>query len=166
VTKEERASRALLRLEPADFLEWPQGAVRLGVGICVAVTVVLGLVYFVKAVDRLGDDASRNAAANYDDREFGGGNSIVVDKRGLYEARALIPEDGTYRIVPGPHVEGATELTALYVDQFARYFLMPRRPAPDARWILCYGCDRSELPAGLRVVWDGGQGIMLGSVGR
>jgi hypothetical protein len=165
VTKDERAPRALLGVDPVGFLEWPHGVVRLGVVLCVFVATALGLVYLVKAVHRLGDDAVRNAAANFDDREFGGGNSIVVDKRGLYEARALIPEDATYRVVAGPHVEGATELTEDYVDQFARYFLMPRRPAPDARWILCYGCDATELGGGFEVVWDGGQGIVLGTVG-
>ena len=29
---------------------------------------------------------------------------------------------------------------------------MPRRPSPDARWIICYGCDRSELGDGFEVV--------------
>jgi hypothetical protein len=152
-------------MEPADFLEWPRGIARLGVVLCVLLAAAFGLIYFVKAVDRLGDDAARNAAANFDDREFGGGNSIVVDKRGLYEARALIPEHATYRIVVGGGVEDATELTEPYVDQFARYFLMPRRPAPDARWILCYGCDRSQLGDDFEVVWDNGQGIVLGTVG-
>jgi hypothetical protein len=98
---------------------------------------------------------------NYDDREFGGGNSLVVDKRALYEARALIPPEGRYRVVPGPNVDGATELTEPYIDQFARSFLMPRRPSPDAEWILCYGCDPAQLEVPTEVVWDGGGGISI-----
>lgn len=147
----------------SSFLEWPRGIARLGVVLCVAVAVVFGVVYLVRAVDRLGDDATRNAASNFDDREFAGGNSLV-DKRALYEARALIPEDGTYRVVAGPGVEGATELTEPYIDQFARSFLMPRRPAADARWILCYGCDVSELGGRFQVVWQNGAGIALGTI--
>jgi hypothetical protein len=136
--------------------------VRLGVVACICTAAVLGVVYFVRAVDRLDDTARVNAAANYDDREFGGGNSVGADKRALYEARALIPEDGRYRVVAGPHdVEGSTELTLPYIDQFARSFLMPRRPAADGDWVLCYGCDQTELDPSLRKVWDGGNGIMI-----
>lgn len=134
---------------------------RVGVAACVAVAIAFGLVYFVRTVDRLGDAADTNAVANYDDREFAGGNSLVVDKRALYQARALIPDDGSYRIVPGPRVEGATELTEPYIDQFARYFLMPRRPDPEAGWIICYGCDPSQLEARATVVWDGGAGVSI-----
>lgn len=138
-----------------------QRVVRSGVVACVGVAVVLGLVYFVRAVDRLGETAEANAAANYDDREFAGGNSLVVDKRALYQARALIPEDGSFRVVAGPGVDGATELTEPYIDQFARYFLMPRRPSSDAEWILCYGCDRPSLEQPVDVVWDNGTGISI-----
>jgi hypothetical protein len=134
---------------------------RFGVVGCVLVASALAAVYSVRAVDRLHGDAGTNAALNFDDREFGGGNSLVVDKRALYEARGLIPEGGSYRIVPGPRVEGATELTEPYIDQFARSFLMPRRPDPDAEWILCYGCDPTELEQETQVVWDGGGGITI-----
>lgn len=134
---------------------------RLAVGACVCVAIGLGLVYFMRALDELGEQAGANAAANYDDREFGGGNSLVVDKRALYEARALIPPDGSYRIVPGPNVEGATELTEPYIDQFARSFLMPRRPSADADWILCYGCDPATLERPGEIVWDSGGGISI-----
>jgi hypothetical protein len=134
---------------------------RAGVAACVAVAIAFGLVYFGRTVDRLGDDAETHAAENYDDREFAGGNAIVVDKRALYEARALIPEDGRYLLVPGPRVEGATELTEPYIDQYARYFLMPRRPDPDADWIICYGCDPAALGRPATVVWDGGAGISI-----
>jgi hypothetical protein len=136
-------------------------AARIGVALCVAVAVALGLVYFVKAIDRLGEDASGNASANFDDREFGGGNSLAVDKDALYEARALIRPDGKYRVVPGPGAEAANELTEQHIEEFARYFLMPRRPAADARWIVCYGCDLSQLP-GLQLVWRNDAGIAIG----
>lgn len=164
VSQRQAPTRAAWRVRGHDlaaFLEWPHGIARLGVILCVAVSVVFGPVYLWHAVGRLGDDAGRNANLNIDDREFAGGNSLVVDKRALYEARAQIPENGTYRVVAGPGVEGATELTEPYIDQFARSFLMPRRPAPDASWILCYGCDVSELGTGVEVVWDNGAGIAL-----
>lgn len=147
-----------------SFLEWPRGIARLGVAMCVAVAVVWGVVYFVRAVDRLGDAAELNSALNFDDREFAGGNSLVVDKAALYEARAIIPKDEPYRVVAGPGIQGATDLTEDYIDQYARYFLMPLRPSPDARWIICYGCDLSSLANTLEVVWRNDAGIMLGRV--
>lgn len=126
---------------------------------CVVTATVLVGVYFIRAVDRLDETGGINASLNYDDREFGGGNSLGVDKRALYQARELISEGSTYRLLTGPNVAGATELTEEYIDQFARYFLMPRRPDPDARWIFCYGCDPGALEA--QVVWDNGGGISL-----
>lgn len=138
-----------------------QRVVRGGVVACVCAVVVFSVVYLVRAVDRLGEAADVNAAANYDDREFAGGNSLVVDKRALYQARALIPEDGLYRVVAGPRVEGATELTEPYIDQYARYFLMPRRPSAEAEWILCYGCDTAGLDRSAEVVWENGGGISI-----
>jgi hypothetical protein len=138
-----------------------QRGVRVSVVACIVVVAALGLVYFVRAVDRLSDTASTNASLNFDDREFGGGNSLVVDKRALYTARSLIPEDGHYRVVTGPGVSDATDLTEPYIDQFARYFLMPRRPDPDAAWILCYGCDPGTLSKPADTVWDNGAGISI-----
>jgi hypothetical protein len=41
---------------------------------------------------------------------------------------------------------------------------MPLRPASDARWILCYGCDRSELGDRFKIVWQNGGGISLGTI--
>lgn len=134
---------------------------RLGVVLCVAVALGYGLVYFTKAVDRLGDQASSNAALNFDDREIAGGNALLADSVPLYEAQALIPEDETYHVVAGPNVEGATELTEAFIDQYARYFLMPRRPSADARWILCYGCAPGELGEGFEIMWQEA-GVMIG----
>jgi hypothetical protein len=161
VTRRPFSARSVRGYALADFLDWPNGIARSGVILVASVTLVLSAVYLWRAVDTLGETAGRNAALNFDDREFAGGNSLVVDKRALYEARALIPEDGSYRVVTGPGVEGATELTEPYIDQFARSFLMPRRQLPDASWILCYGCDLSELGAGVEVVWENGAGIAL-----
>lgn len=138
-----------------------QQLARAGVVACVVVAIGFGFVYLVRTTDRLGGIADTNGSANYDDREFAGGNSLVVDKRALYEARALIPPDGSYRLVPGPRVEGATDLTEPYIDQYARYFLMPRRPDPGAEWIICYGCDPAELERPTAVVWDNGAGISI-----
>ena len=147
-----RARRQLGRIDPRS--DRPHGLVRLGVAVCVALTLALGLVYFAKAVDRLRTDARANAAASFDDRQFGGGISLGVDQEALQEARGRIPEHARYRLVVGP--------SAPNVDHFARYFLMPRRPDPEARWVLCYDCDLSPFGDELHVVWQNDAGIVLG----
>jgi hypothetical protein len=129
--------------------------------VCVVVTAALGLVYFVRALDRLGDDASRNAAANYDDREFGAGNALGADKEALYEARAWIPADESYRIVAGTGVAGADD-----IRMYARFFLIPRRPDPGARWVVCYACDLSSLGDGVQIVWQNDSGFAIGRLPR
>ncbi len=146
------ADRQLGRIDPRS--DPPHGLVRLGVVLCVAITLVVGLVYFAKAVDKLGTDASANAQANNDDRALAGGNSLGVAQEALIQARGLIPERSAYRLVLGP---GATN-----IGQFARYFLMPRRPEADARWVLCYACDPSSLGDDLVVVWRDDAGNAVG----
>jgi hypothetical protein len=137
------------------------GVSRLAAIAYVAVALALGVVYYVKGLSTLGDTASRNSSLTFEDREIAGGNSILVDQRVAYEARALIPENERYRVVTGPHMREMTELTAAYVGSWFTYFLMPRRPSTDARWILCFGCERAAL-AGYEVRWENRKGISIG----
>jgi len=76
-----RARRQLGRIDPRS--DRPHGLVRLGVAVCVALTLALGLVYFVKAVDRLRTDARANAASSFDDRQFGGAHRLDAGGFGL-----------------------------------------------------------------------------------
>jgi hypothetical protein len=145
----------------STFLVWPRGIARLGVVLCVALALGYGLVYFVKAVDRLGDDARDHAALNFDDREFAGGNALVSNAP-LYEARALIPENETYRYVVGAGLEGEDATRAIQVGDYLRYFLMPRRPAADAPWVFCYACDPAELGEGVEILYQDAERILIG----
>lgn len=151
----------------AAALEWPRGVVRLGVVACVAVAVGVVLVRWVVVLDDLHTVIRNNAALTYEDREIGVGNSIVADQRAVFEARALIPPDGSYEVVTGsrPVVE-ASGWTKPYIGNFAAYFLMPRRPSNSAPWVLCYGCDPARLGGPAQVVWTNGGGISLLRVQR
>jgi hypothetical protein len=142
------------------LLEWPDGTRRLGVVACVTVLVAALVQHYPHAFDEAVDEARGNAALSFEDREFAGGNSVVADQGGLYQARTVIPPDGTYTVSVGEPVEGWTELTAPFVAWFARYFLLPRRPAADAPWVLCYACDPAAHP-GFETVWAGSDGISL-----
>jgi hypothetical protein len=137
------------------------GFSRLATIVYVIAALALGVVYYVKGLSKLGDDASRSSSQTFEDREIAAGNSILVDQRVAYEARALIPEGEPYRVMTGPHLRERTELTAAYVGSWFTYFLMPRRPSTDARWILCFGCEPSRL-AGYEVRWQNRKGISIG----
>jgi len=139
----------------------PAAGVRLGTVLCAAAAVVMALAYFPDALDRFGDRADFNSHLSYADREVAGGNAVVVDQAALYAARAWIPEDGTYRVLLGPGLKKQTPLTRPHVETLFHYFLMPRRPSPAARWVVCYGCDISRLSGRLRVVWRDDYGISL-----
>jgi hypothetical protein len=142
------------------LLEWPDGTRRLGVLGCVAVLVVGIAYHYPGALRDAGREADHYASLSYSDREFAGGNSVVADQGGLYEARGRIPADGSYEVSVGPRVEGWTDLTAPFVPWFARYFLLPRRQLDDAPWVLCYACDLGDYP-GYETVYTGSDGISL-----
>ena len=124
------------------------------------------LVYEIpRTVDSLGDDARRNAALSFADREIAGGNSILVDQVAAYEARGLIPSRDTFRVVTGTNLKETTSLTLQAISPWLSYFLMPRRQTGDARWVICYGCDTSRLGGSYRVLWTDEVGISIGTVG-
>src|SRR5437773_11566357 len=141
---------------------WQLTRIQLGVVVCVVVATALALVDLRIAIGRCEDAAAANSALSFDDREFAGGNGVVVDKAALYEARSLIPARESYRVVTGSKLGGGTALTLPFIESFARYFLMPRRPEQDARWIICYGCDVRALGGHLDVLWQDANGIRVG----
>ncbi len=150
-------ARALRRLLPSTVGRL--GILRLAAAVCTLLAAVLSLAYTVRAVKQLSAKAVDNAALNNDDREFGGGNTLGVDKAALYEARALIPEDARYRVVTGPRTP---ESLAPHIAGYTRFFLMPRRLDDGASWVLCYGCDPASLEGRLRVLWRNKAGILIG----
>lgn len=148
------------------WLEWPVGAIRVGVVFLVgvaALAVVLRYPALVREVDR---DASRNSALSYADREIAGGNGLVADQTALYEARGRIPENETYHVAVSTGYEGGSDLTVPYVESYYQYFLMPRRPAEDAPWVICYGCDLEQYGSRAEVVWESDEGISIARIRR
>jgi hypothetical protein len=125
----------------------------------------VGSVYFVKAIGRLDERADRNSALSFSDREIAGGNTVLVDQEAAYEALVLIGPTQAYRVITGDRLRNAKPLTASFVDGWFRYFLIPRRPSRDARWIICYGCDTSRLGGRYIVRWHDANGISIGHLG-
>jgi hypothetical protein len=134
----------------------------LATGVITAVGVAAGfaVALYPGTVGDLGEIASSNSELSFADREIAGGNAVVVDQAAMYQARARIPADATYRVETGPLLEDATGLTRPFITDYARYFLMPRRLASDASWVLCYGCDVRALGEG-DVVWSGEEGVSI-----
>ena len=147
------------------WVEWPVGPIRVGVVFLVATAAIAVVVTYPRLLRELGDNASRNSALSYADRDIAGGNGLVADQVAVYAARGLIPNDETYRVDVGPNYEGGTDLTSAHVAGYYRYFLLPRRPAEDAPWIVCYGCDLSRF-ARADIVWKDEDGISISRVER
>ena len=148
-----------------DLLEWPRGIARLAAALCAAVALVVLVHEVPRTVDALNDDAARNAALSYADREIAGGNSILVDQIAAYAARSLVPRHETFRVVTGPKLTKITPLTLQAVSPWLNYFLMPRRQTGDARWVICYGCDTTKLGGTYQELWKDDVGISIGTVG-
>jgi hypothetical protein len=141
---------------------------RLAESCVVAVVVassVVGLGYFAKGLSDLDEGATANSELSFADREFGGGNGIVLDQQAAYAAEALIPAHATYRLLTGSGLKEPTSLTLVFVDSWFRYFLMPRRPADAARWLICYGCDTSQFGGKYTPRWQDDRGISIGRLG-
>ena len=62
---------------------------------------------------------------------------------------------GTTFTVGGRRAAGELELARhpATLENYMRYFLLPRRTSPDAPWILCFACDRNAFP-GAAPVWE------------
>lgn len=128
---------------------------RVGIVFLALVAFLSVLVELPGVVAERGRAAASNASLSFADREVAGGNEVVPDQSVLYEARARIPTNATYRVAVGPDYRGGTALTVPYVASFFTYFLMPRRPAEDAEWIICLDCELRAEHAGVEVVWRG-----------
>ena len=129
--------------------------------LCLALALTVVAIRYPKALSQLGDSASSNSSLSFEDREIAGGNSIVLDQRAAYEARARIPVTDSYRVVVGPNLRRKTDLTEGFVASWLTYFLMPRRPLDGARWVICYGCDPSTLGSRSEVRWQDDDGISI-----
>jgi hypothetical protein len=144
---------------------WTLGPTRIAVVLLVALATSAVVVKYPAVLGDAGDEASRKSSQSYADREIAGGNSVVADQAAVYAARGIIPEDETYRVAVNPDYPGGSDLTVPFVGSYYQYFLMPRRPAEDAPWIICYACDLDEYGPGSRVVWKGDEDISIVRVG-
>ena len=148
----------------SPWLEWPDGVVRTGVVFLVAAALVAVTWAYPGVLRQAGQDATRNSELSYSDREIAGGNGLVADQIAVYAARGLIPEGDTYKVVVDPGYQSGGPETIQFVDSFYRYFLMPRRPAEGAQWIICYGCDLVPYGSRAQVVWDGDDDVSIARI--
>jgi len=127
----------------------------------VAVAALAVIVSYPGVLRELGRDASKNGSLSFSDREIAGGNSLVADQAAVYAARGLIPASETFHVVVNPRYDGGSDLTVQHVESYYRYFLMPRRPAEDAQWIICYECDLAQYDGRAEIVWEDSEGIAI-----
>ena len=129
---------------------------------CVAVTLVAAAIRFPQEFAEANRTARANADLDWIDRQLGGGNSVLPAQAIAIEGQGRIPEHGTFAVAAGERREGWSELAIPdTLENYMRYFLLPRRTNPDAPWVLCFACDRSAYPDA-RPVWeDQEQGLAI-----
>ena len=138
----------------ARFLGSPGVLGRLVVVFCVGVMLVALAWLYPRELADANRTARANARLDVVDRELGGGNSVLPAQAIAIEGRGWIPEQDTFTVAVGEPQEGWSELAIpSTLENYMRYFLLPRRMTPDARWILCFACDRGVYPDA-EPVWE------------
>lgn len=141
----------------------PPAAARVLVAVCIVVAGGWGLLRMDEVMGLFDWRADRNAKQTYLDREYSDGGA--VPNRAVVEAaRRTIPAEEPYRVVLGPRLESEGRFTQLVVADFLKYFLLPRRQAAGAEWVLCLGCDPDTLGGSFEVLADGGDGVLFGRI--
>ena len=129
---------------------------------CVGVMLVALVWLYPQAFADANREARANAALDQVDRELGGGNSVLPSQAIAVEARGRIPEDETFTVAVGEPRASWSELAIPdTLENYMRYFLLPRRSFPDAPWILCFACDRSAFPGATPVWEDAEEGLAI-----
>jgi hypothetical protein len=138
----------------ARFLGSPGALGRLVVFFCVGVMLVALVWLYPQAFAEGNRTARANANLDYLDRQLGGGNSVLPSQAIAIEARGRIPARDTFTVAVGTPRKGWSELAIPdSLENYMRYFLLPRQTATDAPWILCFACDRTAYPDA-RPVWE------------
>jgi hypothetical protein len=127
---------------------------RLVVVFCVGVTLAALAWRYPQEFADANRSARANAALDHTDRELGGGNSVLPAQAIAIEGRGRIPERDTFTVAVGERQEDWSVLADPgSLENYMRYFLLPRRTNPDAPWIICFACDRSAYP-NAQPVWE------------
>jgi hypothetical protein len=143
------------------LLAGPNVIRRLVVLFCVAVTLAAVAVRLPETFADANRAARANASLDWVDRQLGGGNSVLPDQGVAIEASGRIPERETFDVDVGEPPESWSELsTPDALETYMRYFLLPRRPADGAPWIICFACDPNAHP-GATTVWQDDESISI-----
>jgi hypothetical protein len=171
-------SADVIRVDGARYLHWLRRCsvadlVRLAVGCgCVSVAAVLLIVHTPRVI-RSANGTVRSDAYIVDstDRTLTSGDMLGVSRTLQVEALAVIPRGAAYVLaLPATVAKGARYGIApvTYDVTFAwlRYLLLPDRPVEpsEARYVICWGCDRTQWNGHTRWLWRNDQGQAIGRV--
>jgi hypothetical protein len=143
-------------------------AAEAGAVLVVAAALVCGLVEFPSAFRELQGRASANAAQPAELRPLAGARGVDISSPFMLAAAAVIPEDGTFVVVTGPHISVSTPITLTALAPFMQTWLLPRRAvdSKSAQWLLCYGCDLSQWGGKLDEKYNDGTGAVIARIVR
>lgn len=139
--------------------------VQYGVIGCVVVALSLVALRLDSALGLFDYRADENARRSYLDRLYGEPFDILGSQEVVVEALLRMPENATYRVLVGPHLQvERAEVVQEQAPELLRFVLLPRQrtDSADARWVFCYGCDRTALGSAFDVLADGGNGVTFG----
>ncbi len=122
--------------------------------IAISLTLAAALVGVTAVLRDRGERADFNSHLDWADRQIAWGNGWMLSQDALYAARSLIPKGSDYTVEKGAESAYEDPLTYRFAEGYLRYWLMPRRQVPGARWVVCMRCEREELGAGARTVWE------------
>jgi hypothetical protein len=133
-----------------------------------AAAVAVGLIEFPSAFRELQGRAAGNAAQPAEFRPLAGALGIDISRTFMLAAQALLPEDESFVVQTGPHIQVSTPITISALPAFMQTWLLPRRAvdATQAQWLLCYGCDLAPWRGKLDVKFDDGTGAVIGRISR
>lgn len=130
---------------------------RVGVAFCAVITLAVCLRWlFHDALPGQDHWASLNSSQTYAQRTFPS-DELIGSGHVAEDARLWMRGDATYRIVIGSKHENTA--WGFAAPHFLEGFLFPRRRVgAEAPWLVCLGCDTSQL----HVLSDGGNGVLFG----
>ena len=139
--------------------------------ILVAVAVLTVLSRLPSTLSDLNAKAKRNDAYNAVGRQMASADSLDIDNGIAGTAITLLPRNATFAVLPPGEAfvrsQNIAPLTIAALAPYFRYLLLPRREvtAPDAEYLICYGCDPRPWRDRVRWIWTDENGLRIGRAG-
>ena len=156
-----RACRPVTMRQLSWWLEWPAGSSEIGVVFLVAVAAIAVVVRYplwsairTRSLEQQRPVVCRSRRCRRKRARRRPSGRVRSARAHPARTRAT-----TSRLPPTTRAAATSRFRSS--RRYYRYFLMPRRQAEDAPWVICYGCDLGGIRRRAEVVWEGAEGISI-----